>query len=148
MGTILYIFLKFMFYSFLGYIMEVVFTFFRCHKLINRGFLFGPYCSIYGVAGLALSIFDPKMNILLIFLLSSLLSGLIEGITGFILDKIFKMRWWDYSKNFLNINGYICLKFMLLFGLFSLVGVFIINPFYDYLYSWLNNYVIIIMSIC
>ena len=142
-----YIFLKFMFYSFIGYIMEVLFTFFRSHKLINRGFLFGPYCSIYGVAGLTLSIFNPQMNIITIFILSMLLSGLIEGITGFILDKIFKMRWWDYSNNFLNLNGYICLKFMLLFGLFSLVGVYFINPFFDYLYYLLDNSLIIIISI-
>lgn len=139
MQTFSYLFLKFMYYSFIGYIMEVLFTLLLRKKFVNRGFLIGPYCSIYGVAGLVLSLFNPKMNIIWLFLLSMMGCFVIEGLTGFLLDKIFKMRWWDYRKEFLNLNGYVCLKFMLLFGLFSLIGIYLLNPLYDYLYYLIGN---------
>ena len=139
METILFLFLKFMYYSVIGYLIEIVFAFIKDHKYVNRGFLIGPYCSIYGVAGLVLSTFNPNMNVVLLFLLSMACCGIIEGGTGFILDKVFNMRWWDYSKVPLNIHGYVCLKFMLLFGLFSLMGVYLLNPIFSSLYRYLND---------
>ena len=139
--------LKFMLFSILGYIMEVIFAYFKDHKFINRGFLYGPYCSIYGCAGILMAFIDPKLNIFLIFLLSAFLCGLLEGITGFLLDYFLHMRFWNYKDNFLNINGYTCPKFMMIFGIFSIIGVYYLNPFYDYLYSLCNNVLLNVITI-
>ena len=147
METILFLFLKFMYYSFIGYLIEIIFAFIKDHKFINRGFLIGPYCSIYGVAGLVLSTFNPNMNVVVLFLLSMFCCFIIEGSTGFILDKIFKMRWWDYSDVPLNIHGYVCLKFMLLFGLFSLIGVYLLNPIFSSIYNYFNDTIKVIVAI-
>ena len=147
METMLFLFLKFMYYSFIGYLIEVIFAFIKDHKYINRGFLIGPYCSIYGVAGLVLSTFNPNMNVVALFLLSMFCCFIIEGSTGFILDKIFKMRWWDYSDVPLNIHGYVCLKFMLLFGLFSLIGVYLLNPIFSSIYNYFNDTIKVIVAI-
>ena len=143
----LFLFLKFMYYSFSGYLIEVIFAFIKDYKFINRGFLIGPYCSIYGVAGLVLSTFNPNMNVVALFLLSMFCCFIIEGSTGFILDKIFKMRWWDYSDVPLNIHGYVCLKFMLLFGLLSLIGVYLLNPIFSSKYNYFNDTIKVIVAI-
>jgi len=139
-------FLKFMYYAFIGYLIEIFFALIKDHKFINRGFLLGPYCSIYGVAGIVLAWFNPELNILINFVLAIICCGLIEGLTGFILDKIFKMRWWDYSNEPLNLNGYICIRFMLLFGLFSLIGIYFLNPLYEELYEIIGNPLCMILA--
>ncbi|MBO4245114.1 MAG: putative ABC transporter permease [Bacilli bacterium] len=147
MNIISFWFLKFMFFAILGYIMEVIFALCKDHKLINRGFLYGPYCSIYGCAGILMALINPRLNIIVIFLLSAILCGILEGIAGFLLDYFFHMRWWNYQNQFLNINGYTCPKYMIIFGLFSIIGVFLINPFYDYLYSLMNMKILNTMTI-
>ena len=147
MQIVCYWFLKFMYYAFIGYLIEVFFALIKDHKFINRGFLIGPYCSIYGVAGIVLSFFNPQLNVVLNFLLAMLCCGLIEGSTGYLLDKMFKMRWWDYRSEPLNLNGYICIRFMILFGLFSLVGIYFLNPMYDKIFDVCNPTVILTISI-
>ena len=99
-------------------------------RFINRGFLNGPYCPIYGIGVILVTgALDPlKGNIIILFAGSVVLTSTLEFITGFVLEKIFNMHWWDYSGERFNIRGYICLKFSLLWGVACLVTVRLIHP--------------------
>lgn len=125
------IILIFIIYSFLGWILEVIFKSISTGKFINRGFLSGPFCPIYGFSLVFIDIFlyNVTDNPIYIFLFSSLIISLLELIVGLLLDKIFNQRWWDYSNNILNFKGYICLKFSLTWGLICLIVIKYIHPF-------------------
>lgn len=121
---------NFLIYAFFGWYLEVVYQAVEHGKFINRGFLNGPYCPIYGVGVIIVTgVLDPiKGNIIILFAGSVILTSLLELITGFLLEKIFHMHWWDYSNEHFNIGGYICLKFSLLWGVACLVTVRLIHP--------------------
>lgn len=120
----------FMIYAFFGWCLEVVYQAVEHGKFINRGFLNGPYCPIYGVGVIIVAgALDPiKENIVILFVGSVILTSVLELVTGFVLKKIFDMQWWDYSDERLNLGGYICLKFSLLWGVACLVTVRLIHP--------------------
>lgn len=133
-------FLYFMFYSILGWIMEVVVKLITKKKLINRGFLIGPYCPIYGFGGIIiiLLIGNNKEDIFSIFLKSMAICSILEYFTSLIMEKIFKVRWWDYSNNKFNINGRICLETMVPFGLLAVAVTYIIQPIVEKLVGSLS----------
>lgn len=143
------IFLLFIAYSILGWIVESTYCSIFAKKFINRGFLIGPYCPIYGVAAVIIVIFLSgfKNNILILFLLSMLLSGIVEYFTSFVLEKIFKLTLWDYSKNKFNINGRVCLRNLLLFGILAIAVIEAIQPAIEKLYSFLSPTAITIILI-
>jgi len=120
----------FLIYSFFGWCLEVVYQAVEHGKFINRGFLNGPYCPIYGFGVIIVTgALDPiKSNAVVLFFGSVLLTSMLEFITGFVLEKIFHMHWWDYSEEKFNIRGYICLKFSLLWGVACIIVVRIIHP--------------------
>lgn len=130
--------LLFFIYSFLGWLIEVVGKLIQKGKFINRGFLIGPYCPIYGFAALTMIFLwkgylnDPFT----LFILITLTAAILEYITSFILEKIFKTRWWDYSNYKFNINGRICLETMIPFGFAGLILMYVLNPFFE---SLLNS---------
>ena len=99
-------------------------------KFVNRGFLNGPLCPIYGFGVvLVVGLLTPvKGHVLLLFLCSVLLTTALEWITGFILEKIFHQKWWDYSRMPFNLNGYVCLLFSLMWGLACLLIMDVIHP--------------------
>ena len=108
----------FFIYAFFVWCIEVVFCGLNEGHFINRGFLNGPVCPIYGVGGVivVLCLTPIKDNLCLLFVGSALLTSILELITGFALDKIFHARWWDYTDMPFNIGGYICLKFSIYWG--------------------------------
>lgn len=114
----------------MGFIAEVAYSAVKKGKLINRGFLNGAWCPIYGTGALAVSVclFPFKNNPVLLFLTSFAVTSFIEFITGFTLEKIYKCRWWDYSDRRFNIGGYICLEFSLVWGAVGAVFIKVINP--------------------
>lgn len=128
--SLAYVFLVFLIYSFLGYLCEIIFCSINQKKIVNRGFLFGPYCPIYGVGSIfiiyCLSRFmkDP----VIVFILGAVITSCLEYFTSFILEKIFHNKWWDYSGYKCNLNGRICLQNTLLFGLCSLIVIYVGNP--------------------
>lgn len=99
-------------------------------KFINRGFLNGPYCPIYGFGVIIVaSVLEPiKNDIIILYIGSVVLTSCLELVTGFLLEKIFHMHWWDYSGERLNLHGYICLKFSLLWGVACLIVVRLVHP--------------------
>ena len=131
MENVSYLFLLFIIYSFLGWLMEVILVLVTQKKLINRGFLIGPYCPIYGVGVLlAINLLSKYLNEpIVLFILSIFLCSIIEYSTSFILEKLFHTSWWDYSDKKFNINGRICLETMIPFGLGCLLVFYVINPF-------------------
>lgn len=120
----------FLIYSFLGWCVEVIFHAVTCGKLINRGFLNGPVCPIYGFGMIAvLMLLTPLQdNLLLLYLGGTLLPSAIELLGGWALYKLYHTRWWDYSDRPFNLGGYICLEFCLLWGLGTVLMLRVIHP--------------------
>lgn len=120
----------FLIYAFLGWCAEVAYATLNTGKFINRGFLNGPVCPIYGFGVvLVISLLTPlKENILLMFLGSVVLTSTLEFLTGWILKTLFSQTWWDYSDVPFNIGGYICLKFSIMWGIVCLLIMSVIHP--------------------
>lgn len=120
----------FFIYAFLGWCVEVVYCGLSEGHFINRGFLNGPVCPIYGVGGVTvvLCLTPISHNIIALFIGSAILTSILELITGFALDKIFHARWWDYSDMPFNVGGYICLKYSVYWGLVCIALMKGIHP--------------------
>ena len=131
----------FMIYSVVGWMIEVAFHAVTVGKVINRGFLNGPLCPVYGcgvvtvlsmlyiigeVTGLETDL--KKASALLLFAIGIIFATLIELIAGFLLDKFFHARWWDYRDRRFNLNGYICLEFSIIWGLAIAFVLRVIQP--------------------
>lgn len=135
------IFFLFIFYSIVGWALEVIYTLFTDHKLVNRGFLIGPYCPIYGFGCVLITIllWGSKEDFPGLFLKSVLICSVLEYFTSYLMEKMFKYRWWDYSNKRFNINGRICLETMVPFGLGACLIDRIINPFLFKILGYMNN---------
>lgn len=124
----------FFIYAFLGWCMEVAYAAYAEKRFVNRGFLNGPICPIYGV-GLCivyLCLMPIRENTLLLFFGSVFLTTALEGITGLALEQIFHQKWWDYSDKKYNWKGYICLEMSLLWGVACLVIIKTVFPATDF----------------
>ena len=150
MKEVLIIILLFYLYSFLGWLAEVVITYIKLHKFVNRGFLIGPLCPIYGACCVLMTLLLGRYTDrpVALFILCMVLCATLEYITSYIMDKIFKNRWWDYYDYKFNINGRICLEFASLFGIGGLTIFYIFNPPVRYLINLIPNiYLIVFVSI-
>ena len=128
----------FIIYAFLGWCSEVAFAAVNKGKFVNRGFLNGPVCPIYGVGMLivVLCLWSLRDRPLLLFLGSALLTTALEFVTGFVLERVFHDKWWDYSDMPFNIKGYVCLKFTILWGL---AASFIIGAIHRFIYMLIEK---------
>lgn len=117
-------------YSFIGWCGEVCVAALRKKKFINRGFVSGPFCPIYGTGAVAFAIFLPELkeNPFFLFLGGMILASFIEFATGALLEKLFHKKWWDYSDIRFNFDGYICARYALLWGGFALLLTYIVSP--------------------
>ncbi len=142
-------FLLFFIYSFLGWILEILYTLCELKRFVDRGFLIGPYCPIYGAGCILLSILlsDYADDPIVLFVLSIIICSLLEYFTSWLLEKIFKFRWWDYSNMKYNINGRICLETIVPFGLLGITVVKYTNPFLVNLINKIDPKIIIISVI-
>lgn len=139
----------FFIYSFLGWIMEVTLTLITDKKFVNRGFLLGPCCPIYGCGCILLNLLlhNYTNNILVLFILTMFTCSLLEYITSFLMEKIFKLRWWDYSQMKFNINGRICLETMTPFSILGVLAIKFATPFFITNINKLSEKTILIISI-
>ena len=135
--------LLFLVYSFLGWCVEVSFVAVTTGRVVNRGFLNGPVCPIYGVGMLgALLLLEPVSdNLVLLFFLGMLLCTLVELIGGWILERAFHTRWWDYTDKPFNLGGYVCLGFSIMWGFAVTFAVRLIHPLVFSLVCWLPHLV-------
>ena len=121
----------FILFSFLGWVVEVIYSLIVDKQFVNRGFLFGPVCPIYGFGVLLVYIcLQPLIAYpVALFFCSALLVSVLELATGAILERLFNQKWWDYSNYPLNFKGYICLRFSALWGIGCLLFVYFVLPF-------------------
>ncbi len=132
--------LYFFIYGFLGWCSEVIYSTLKTGKFINRGFLNGPICSIYGFGMLLiLSLLSPIHHPILLLITSIGVATLLEFITGYTLEKFFHKKWWDYSNEPFNLKGYICLRFSILWGLCALLIVKVIHPMIEKGVSYIHE---------
>lgn len=127
----------FSFYSFLGWVLETSYASAKAKRLVNRGFLKGCFCPIYGFSAVTILILhtwirsragDGAPALLLTVVGSSLLVTALEYITGYVMDRAFHRRWWDYRDQAANLHGYVCVSYSLLWGLLALVVVLVLHP--------------------
>ena len=127
----------FFFFSFIGWFFESCYCSIRPKKWVNRGFLRGPICPIYGTGGLVMMVCllplrhitrNLYLNELLIFIAGAVLCDIVEFMTSYIMEKLFNARWWDYSNKKFNIQGRICLTHTFYWGTCSCLFVFILEP--------------------
>lgn len=142
-------FLLFLFYSFLGWILEMVVCSIADKKVVNRGFLIGPYCPIYGSGCLLIISLLHKYqdDPFTLFIMAVIVCSLLEYFTSYIMEKLFKARWWDYSDRRFNINGRICLDNLVLFGVLGLLIFYVANPFFGGLIDRFNDTVLMVVAI-
>lgn len=124
-------FLLFIIYSIAGWLMEVICKSIEAKKFINRGFLIGPYCPIYGWGAIAITILLHRYtdDWIVLFFMSIIACGILEYTTSYVMEKLFHARWWDYSRRKYNINGRICLETLIPFGILGLLIMYVTNPF-------------------
>ncbi len=146
--TLIYQFLwYFIIYSFLGWVVEVAFQAVRRGKIINRGFLNGPICPVYGfgVVGIVLMTdsiethMQGDLNIGILFVIGVVIATAIELLAGWLLDVMFHARWWDYSDQKLNFRGYVCLKFSLIWGAAIVLVIKLMQPVVKVNHIWENS---------
>lgn len=117
-------------FSVLGWLLEELAFLIEDKKLVNRGFLIGPYCPIYGTGSIVIILLTQNINNpISIFIVSLISCSIIEYITSYLLEKIFNIRLWDYSNKILNIKGRICLRNILAFGILGVIVSYIIYPY-------------------
>ncbi len=147
--SIYYALLYFFVYGFLGWCTEVAFAAVKQKKFVNRGFLNGPICPIYGVGVTLVIIFlEPFTGSLpLLYVSSVILVTVLEGLTGWAMDKIFHNKWWDYSELPLNIGGYVCLLFSLIWGVACVLIVYLIHPLIHRGLAWLPHILGVILIV-
>ena len=137
MGSCLDLLLFFAIYSFSGWMLETIFASIKERKFINRGFLTGYFCPIYGFGAILViqsskwvnTVFtDYYASLIISILFSIFLVTVLEYITGLLLEKIFNCKWWDYSNHAVNIHGYICIRYSLLWGFLAFLLVQVADP--------------------
>ena len=114
----------------IGYIYEVLYFLIAEGKFINRGFLYGPFLPVYGWGALAMALLLKKFkkNPVVLFIMAMLVTGILEYFSGYFMYLIWHKRWWDYTGLFLNINGFVCLRSVIAFGIGGLLLFYLFEP--------------------
>ncbi len=130
MDFLFVIFLYFYIYSVLGWMVETIYCRILGGTWTNRGFLFGPYCPIYGIGSLIVVYFLSNFvnSPIKVFVLGFIFTSTLEYFTSFILEKMFNAKWWDYSNMKFNINGRVCLLNSTEFAILGLILTYVVHP--------------------
>ena len=117
-------------YSFIGWCGEAAMAAVRRHKFVNRGFVSGPLCPVYGAGAAAVAVFLPELHdrLFFLFLGGMIVTTFVEYLTGRLLELIFHRKWWDYSDEKFNLDGYVCLKNSAIWGLCSVLMICFFDP--------------------
>ena len=127
---LVYLISYFFVYSFIGWLLESIYKTILQKKVVNSGFLLGPFCPIYGFGALImyLSLRNLTNNIFVLFLFGLIVLSIFEYIVGVFLEVVFKTKYWDYSKNKFNIQGRVCLKNSIYWGILGIIFMKMIHP--------------------
>ncbi|HIY04068.1 MAG TPA: hypothetical protein H9733_03790 [Candidatus Anaerotignum merdipullorum] len=136
--TFFELFYVFVMYSFFGWALESVFVSATTKEWVNRGFINGPFCPIYGAGALLLTILLSPLqeHILLLFFGGCVIATLVEYVVAVILEKLFHASWWDYSNKKWNIKGRVCLLRSVQWGALTVVVIRWIHPFVE---RWIDR---------
>lgn len=148
-----YFFLMFVIFSIAGWIIEISLKFIQFHRFINRGFLIGPYCPIYGSGAILVTVSvylcaGSDAGYIETFLLSFIFCGILEYFVSWYMEKIFHARWWDYSDKPMNLDGRIWIGNLILFGLGGVFIVKLIAPRLFSLFEKIPQHLLYTFSIC
>ena len=149
-NTFFHILTYFVIYSFLGWVLESIVRTICERKIINTGFLIGPFCPIYGFGAIIMILFLDgfKNNIFLLFFISVIVLSLWEYLVGVLLEKVFATKYWDYSDHKFNYKGRICLTNSIAWGILGILFIRYIHPFIIQILNYVDFvYVAIIASI-
>ena len=148
MITIEKVFIYFIIYSFIGWLMEVCVSLYEKKRFVNRGFLIGPVCPIYGYGVLLIVlVIGNTSDLSTIFLKSIFICSILEYYTSYFMEKLFNARWWDYSNYKYNINGRICLETMIPFGILGTIITKFVHPFIVNCVSLINSKLLLVIAI-
>ena len=126
--------------SIIGYFYELILNYIYEGKIFSHGILNGPWLPIYGTGAIFIMLLQKYQDKpLIIFFLSFLITGILEGISGFLLLKVLKMRLWDYTGHFLNIGGFVCLLSAFCFGVGGLLVIYVLLPLIEKLIQKFNK---------
>lgn len=147
-GEIIILFFTFFNILYYCWIIEVIVVGTREKKFVNRGFMMGPYCPIYGYSSIIMVFYldQYRDNILTVFLLAVIVCSFIEYVVSYIMEKLFSARWWDYSNRKFNINGRVCITNAFFFGILGAFLVYIVNPFINDILLTINTTTLNIVS--
>lgn len=128
-----YLIIYFFIYAFIGWLLETFYAVSTLGHFVKRGFLYGPLCPIYGWGAIILiSVLNKyKSNSLKLFFYSAIIFSLFEYIAGFALDALFSAKWWDYTNDFMNLNGRISIFYSFAWGIIALIFINHIHPFIE-----------------
>ncbi|MBO5478930.1 MAG: putative ABC transporter permease [Clostridia bacterium] len=131
--SIQYLLLYFLIYAIIGWLLETAYAVGTLGHFVKRGFLYGPLCPIYGWGAVILisCLKKYKSKPLKLFLYSAIVFSVFEYVAGFALDALFSARWWDYTNDFLNLNGRISIFYSFAWGIIALVFIHFIHPFIE-----------------
>lgn len=123
----------FIIYSFFGWLLESLYKTYLQKKPVNSGFIFGPFCPIYGFGAiiLYLTLDGFKSNFVIVFLIGLVIFSIWECLVGYLLEKIFNTKYWDYSNNMFNLNGKVCLLNSIFWGILAVIFIDIVHPFVE-----------------
>lgn len=133
--------LYFFFFSFVGWIMETLYSYIVLGHFTNRGFFYGPICPIYGCGGIMLLTFisKTKKNPIQLAIVSIAVFSLLEYVIGYELEALYKIQLWDYTNDFLNLNGRISLFYSLAWGIIAIIFVYLIIPILNSFFHKLSS---------
>lgn len=144
------LFLVFFIYSVLGYIVEsICVSVNKKEAIFSRGFLIGPYLPIFGFGGLFMTLTLEKYSsdLVALFIMSMVSCLILEYLSSYLLEKLFKLRWWDYSEKLFNLNGRICLEVGIMFGVAGIISIKFINPIIKNIFRLISNNILIVVSL-
>ncbi len=125
-------FIYFLIFSFVGWLLETCFSFYSLGHFTKRGFLFGPLCPIYGWGALMLIIFFStyKKHNLKLFVYAAILFTVFEYVVSYGMEALFSLKWWDYTSEFMNLNGRVSIFYSFAWGIIAILFVNFIYPFF------------------
>lgn len=139
-NSLLYILTYFVIYSFLGWVLESVVRTVCERKIINTGFLIGPFCPIYGFGAIIMLLFlnTFENNSILLFFIAFVVLSLWEYLVGVLLEKVFSTKYWDYSNHKFNYKGRICLTNSIAWGILGVLFIKYIHPFIENIIGYID----------
>lgn len=150
MSEVLPIIAYFIIYSFIGWGLESIYKSILQKRMVNSGFLHGPFCPIYGYGAMImyLSLRNLTNNLVILFSYGIVVLSLFEYIVGIFLEIVFKTKYWDYSKKRFNIHGRVCLQNSIYWGILGVIFMTVIHPLIEKLYNTIPvQYSIVIVSL-